>query len=183
MECCWSWTCMNDDEWVAGLVNLTAQLDQWLVSCATPNCPGGNPCPYLSWRAATETIPSSTPTPTSLTSTNPSSQITHAGRVKGLKVSTNKQRNLIPVKKNRHHREIPSRSLSQNFILFLYHFFLSCHSYPSCRHCYRNSKQGKSSKAERWFASPLPHSAAPPVDISLLRGAGTPAARKWRNTC
>ena len=145
---------MNVHEWrrVSGRVS---QLDcsawsmQWFVSCATPNCPGGNPCPYLSWRAATETIPSSTPTPTSLTSTNPSSQITHAGRVKGLKVSTNKERNLIPVKNNRHHREIPSRSLSQKFILFLYHFFLSCHSYPSCRHCYRDSKQGKSSKAER----------------------------------
>ena len=40
------------------IVSSPLQLDQWLVSCRTPNCPGGNPCPYLSWRLrATETIP------------------------------------------------------------------------------------------------------------------------------
>ena len=37
---------------------LTVELDQWLVSCQSPNCPGGQPLPLsLVTELATETIP------------------------------------------------------------------------------------------------------------------------------
>ena len=73
-ECLQRWGLIEDVHEllsVGGSGLTRVQLDQWFVSCRTPNCPGGNPCPYLSWLLrATETIP-----PPNLT--HPWIQITH----------------------------------------------------------------------------------------------------------
>ena len=65
LQCGFQRTCMN---YCRSGRRLTVELDQWLVSCQSPNCPWGQPLPLsLVTELATETIPPP-PHPPQLTS-------------------------------------------------------------------------------------------------------------------